>query len=258
MPSPDDDVVAGNAAYWEALAPHRQGEPIDFFRDGGSALTDAELAVAGDVAGRRVLQLACAVGDEAISFARLGADVTAVDLAPSHLATGRAKAAALGLSIDFIERDMMRLDELTGFDVIFISAGGICWVPDIDAWAADLSRRLLPGGVLVINEHHPLWEVLSVAGLGRLDVTSDYLSPARDGYPDPLKAPTVTREQNFDTVAPRSFVWSIGRVVSALVRAGLVIRMLVEEADEDLYPGLGSTAARLPATYLLVAARPEH
>ncbi|GAB2579535.1 class I SAM-dependent methyltransferase [Kribbella endophytica] len=247
------EVVARNRQYWEALAPRRLGESVEFFRAGGSVLNEHELAAVGDVRGRRVLQLACSVGDEALTFAGLGTDVVAVDLAPTHLATGRAKAEALGLSVDFREQDMMGLEaELTGFDLIFISWGGICWVPDLKGWAADLASRLAPGGVLVISEHHPVWEVLTVTAPMR--VTGDYFTPARDGYPDPLKAPQITRELG-TPLASRSYVWNLGAVTTAVLAAGLTVRSLEEFAAPEMYAGLGDQAGQLPATYLLTAVR---
>jgi SAM-dependent methyltransferase len=247
------EIVDRNRRYWETLAPRRPGESVEFFQAGGTALNADELAAVGDVRGRRVLQLACSVGDEALTFARLGADVVAVDLAPTHLATGRAKAEALGLSVDFREQDMMALDpELTGFDVIFISWGGICWVPDLTRWAADLAARLAPGGVLVISEHHPLWEVLTAAAPMR--VTGDYFTPTRDGYADPLKAPQITLELT-TPLSSRSYVWNLGAVTTAVLAAGLTVRSLEEFAAPEMYADLGDQAGHLPATYLLTATR---
>jgi len=128
--------VSQNREYWETLAPHRLGEPVQFFLDRGSALTPDEITAVGDVHGRRVLQLACSMGDEALTFAQRGAEVTAVGIAAAHLATGRAKAEALGLDVTFVEQDMMKLDaQITGFDVVYISWGGLCWAPSITDWA---------------------------------------------------------------------------------------------------------------------------
>ncbi|GAA2804597.1 hypothetical protein GCM10010522_22730 [Kribbella solani] len=80
------------------------------------------MAAAGELRGRRVLHLACSVGDEALSFALHGAEVTAVDIAHPHLATGRSKAEALAVNVNFIRQDMMTLDpEVTGFDLIYRS-----------------------------------------------------------------------------------------------------------------------------------------
>jgi len=47
--------------------------PIEFFTSGGIALKEEELSLIGDIKGKRVLQLTCSVGDEVISFAKLGA-----------------------------------------------------------------------------------------------------------------------------------------------------------------------------------------
>lgn len=252
----DAEVIGQNKRYWELLAPHRHGEPLEFFRSGGSALSDAELAAIGDVTGRRVLQLAGSIGDEGLTFAQRGADVTVVDIAPSHLTTGRAKAEALDLSVTFVEHDMMTLDaELTGFDIVYISTGGVCWAPDISAWAHLVADRLNPGGLVVIQEHHPLWEVLTVRERGTLAVSGDYFNAARSGYDDPSKAPQVTRQLGVPDVPHQSYVWGIGIVVSALIDAGFTIRTLQELAEPDMYEHLGEQASSLPATYLLTATR---
>ena len=56
----------------------------------------------------------------------------------------------------------MTLDPaITGFDIIYISWGGVCWAPNINDWARLVAGRLNPGGLLVVSEHHPLWEVLA-------------------------------------------------------------------------------------------------
>ncbi|MFC7625033.1 class I SAM-dependent methyltransferase [Microlunatus sp. GCM10028923] len=252
------EITSRNRAYWEAIAAGRTGEPVEFFRAGGCALEDRELAAIGDVTGQRTLHLACSVGDEDLSLARLGAaEVVGVDISPTHLATGRAKAAELGLRVDLREGDLTALDPaLTGFDLVLISGGGLCWVPELEPWAATVAERLVPGGRLVISEHHPLWEVLTVRGTGQLAVTSDYLDPHRPGYHDPRKAPRVTWGRTEPLPDHTSFVWSLGRVVTALLGAGLVIRSLEEYAQPELYDGLGPAADALPACYLLVAGRP--
>ncbi|WP_152361428.1 class I SAM-dependent methyltransferase [Microlunatus speluncae] len=251
-------VTRQNRVYWEAIAAGRLGEPVEFFRAGGCALSDDELAATGDPAGLRVLHLACSIGDECLSFAQLGAvRVVGVDISPTHLATGRAKAETLGVDVDLREGDLTALDpELTGFDLIFISGGGICWVPDLDAWSRTVAERLAAGGRVVISEHHPLWEVLTVAGPNQLTVTGDYLDPTRRGYSDSAKAPQVTLGMTDPLPPHTSFVWSLGQVVTALLGAGLIIRALREVAQPELYQGLGPAAGALPAAYLLVAERP--
>lgn len=256
MSDPVESVVNQNRAYWERLASHRMGQPAAFFLEGSSALTEDELAALGDVSGRRVLHLACSTGDESVTFAQRGADVTGVDIAPSHLATARSKSAAVGVPVTFLEQDMMSLDPaLTGFDLIYISWGGLCWVPSMTDWTRLVAGRLRPGGMVAISEHHPIWEVLSVVGDGSTAVSSDYFGQGRDGYADPAKAPRITQLIGGGDLPHRSFVWSLGAVVTAVVRAGLTVRSLQEFPDSDMYAGLGRTASYLPATYLLTATR---
>lgn len=72
---------------------------------------------------------------------------------------------------------------------------------------------------------------------------------------DPLKAPQITQRLEVPTASPRSFVWSIGAVVSAVLGAGLTLRSLQELAEVEMYEGLGDRAADLPATYLTTATR---
>ena len=107
----------------------------------------------------------------------------------------------------------------------------------------------------MISEHHPLWEVLTVREEGVLVVNGDYFGVGRDGYADPLKAPQITQRLGTPDIPHRSFVWSIGRVVTAVLDAGLTLRSLQEFPEAEMYPGLGSQAGSIPATYVLTARR---
>src|SRR5262245_53243242 len=125
------DITESNRSSWNAIHAARPGEPASFFAAGGSVLEDFEVAAAGSVAGRRVLQLACSCGDQALSWALLGASVTAVDISEVAISMARAKSSAAGVPVDFRRADMLDLPpDLTGFDLIYLSWGAICWVPD--------------------------------------------------------------------------------------------------------------------------------
>lgn len=249
------DAIRENADYWENLAPHRHGVSVDYFRAGQSTLSDAELSVLGDVAGKRVLQVAASVGDEAISLAQLGAASIAIDIAPSHVRTGRAKAESLGVSVDFRTADMTALpDDLRALDVIYISWGGLCWVPDLQAWVRDMADRLAQEGRLVIAEHHPLWEVLSVTGRQELSPTRSYFDPSWTGPWDLSKQPQVVAEHNFNPLPHTSYIWNLGQVVTAMIGAGLEITALQEFGDDDMYPQLAASR-HLPSIYVASGTR---
>ncbi len=248
-------IIQANRESWNAIAPARHGAPPDFYLGGGTALEPVETELAGDVSGKVVLQLACSTGDEVISWAQRGAIACGIDISEIHIEKARAKAAAVGLTCDLRVADMFDLPpDLTDLDLVYISWGGICWAPDIGAWVRAVADRLKPGGVVLISEHHPMWEVLSVAGENSLTVRTDYFQAGSIASTwDPSKAPVGGRDRDAPTL--RSFVWSLGSVVTALLGAGFRIDALHERPDAESYEGLGAASTAIPATYHIKATR---
>ncbi|MFI5710261.1 class I SAM-dependent methyltransferase [Kribbella sp. NPDC051620] len=257
MSSPLEQVTEANRASWNQIAAARQGQPAEFFRAGGLALEDFELALAGDVRGRRVLQLACSCGDEVLSWSALGATAIGVDISEVALAIARQKSTDAGIRADFRRADMYDLPpDLVDLDLIYFSWGAICWAPDLTRLANILATRLRPGGSVLLAEHHPLWEVLAVRGDNHLAVTGDYFGRTTPrAETDDAKLPTGAR----GTTAPpafNAFVWPASDVVMALLNAGLRLDSFTESPAPDIYNGLGPAATRLPAYYVIKATKP--
>ena len=251
------EIVRRNARRWEAMAKHRPGMTVEEHRTGESALKPEELVLLGDLRGKRVLHLACSVCDEGITMATLGATVVGVDISRTHLRMGQAKVDALGVDVTLRLGDMMNLGaDLRDFDLVYISTGGICWVPDLDDWLIGVKSVLKPDGRLLISEHHPFWEVMGVTGVGQLTVQSDYFG-TRD-LPvsrDPSKSAIGTAETADDENALQSFVWGIGTVVTALIRHDFQIVTLLELPKDEMFRGLGDAADCVPAVYRLMGKR---
>jgi SAM-dependent methyltransferase len=244
-----------NRISWNAIAPHRPPQPPQFFLDGGATLDDFEPDLLPDLPGSRMLHLACANGNDSVSWARRGASVTGVDI--SHVAIETANALARETAADarFVTADMYELpSELRDFDVIYASWGVVCWLPDLDRWARIIVDRLRPGGSFLLCEHHPIWEVLGVRSDG-VAVTVDYFgrnSPTVQTY-DQAKRPTgSTPETPFD-----AFVWPVSDVVMSIMRAGLHIDQFFEAAVPEMYDGLTDGADRLPAVYVIKATKSQ-
>lgn len=252
-----DEIIRGNAESWNAIAVHRNGETPEYFRNGGTALEPIEIELAGDVTGKEVLHLACSTGDEVIGWSMRGATAHGIDISPVHIKKARRKAAAVGVSCDLRVGDMFELPvDYPAFDLIYISWGGICWAPDINAWTQIVAQALKPGGAVLISEHHPLWEILSVKGANSLSVRDDYFqNGAIAAHRDATKAPIGAR--NPDAPPLQSFVWSLGSIVSALLAAGLRIDALHERPADEMYSALGPASSALPAVYYLKASRPR-
>lgn len=253
---PYAEIVASNARRWEAMARYRTGMTLEEHRAGESALEPDELELLGDLHGKHILHLACSVCDEGITMTRLGATVMGIDIAETHIRTGREKAAAFGVDLDLRVGNMMALDpDLGPFDLVYIGGGGICWVPDLDDWLVGVRKVLKPGGRLCISDHHPIWETLGVTGERQLNVLRDYFEQrALPELDDPSKGPIGKAQTRDHEDELQSFLWGIGTVVSALLRNDFRIVALTEVTDPPMYRGLGEAADCLPAVYRLIGA----
>jgi 2-polyprenyl-6-hydroxyphenyl methylase/3-demethylubiquinone-9 3-methyltransferase len=102
--------------------------------------------------GARVLDVGCGGGLLAEALARAGADVTAIDLAPSMIDTARMHAMESNLAIDYrVESAESMAQAHSGkFDVITCMEM-LEHVPDPGATLATLARLVRPGGNLFLS-----------------------------------------------------------------------------------------------------------
>jgi SAM-dependent methyltransferase len=103
---------------------------------------------AGIGAGQRVLDVAAGTGNASIPAAQAGADVVASDLTPELFEAGRARAAAAGVELEWVEADAHDLPfEDESFDTV-ISSIGVMFAPFHQTAADELVRVCRPGGTI--------------------------------------------------------------------------------------------------------------
>lgn len=101
--------------------------------------------------GSRLLDAGCGSGQFAVAFARLGCQVTGVDLAPAMIERARARAAAAGVEIAWRIGDIARLPEpLAVYDAIHARVV-LQFLQDPVAALRELRRVLKPGGRLLAS-----------------------------------------------------------------------------------------------------------
>lgn len=221
-----DERIAANRRVWDEWARiNQESELYDAaaFKAGQTSLKSVELEEVGPVAGKSLLHLQCHFGQDTLSWARLGAKVTGVDLSPEAIRRAQALAAELKLDARFICSDVLALDALGAeqFDIVFVSYGALIWLPDLESWAATVAKHLKPGGMLHLVEFHPAIGMLDEEAKGieasyfRGDARA-YQSSA--SYAGGAHAPMTSYEWQF----------TIADVVTALLRAGLTLRSLRE------------------------------
>jgi len=188
------------------------------FKNGKGSLNPVELKQVGDVQGKSLLHLQCHFGQDTLSWARLGAAVTGVDLSAVAIEQANLLKQSLGLKADFIESDVVQFgrDNTQQFDIVFTSYGVLCWLSSLFDWAQTVSRSLKPGGEFHIVEFHPFNDLLS-------------------GYPYfPNSEPDIEEEgtytENCDGTTSTVVTWShsVSEVISALIGAGLTIESFSE------------------------------
>jgi len=110
---------------------------------------------AGLRAGQRVLDVACGSGNAALAAARRGCRLTGLDYAPSLLERARARAAAEGVEVEWVEGDAEALPFPDGsFDAV-LSVVGVMFAPDQERAARELVRVCRPGGTIALISWSP-------------------------------------------------------------------------------------------------------
>ena len=171
-PAPESDEVAiqENLDSWDAMAHmHAQGSGAEFYRieqwlAGECKLGPWEVEELGDVNGRSLLHMQCHIGTDTLSWARRGAIVTGLDFSENAILEARRFAEVLGIDdARFVHATVANAAEaLDGeqFDIIYTGRGALCWLPDLEEWAAVCARLVKSGGVLYLEETTPFVNTL--------------------------------------------------------------------------------------------------
>ncbi|MEZ5470353.1 MAG: class I SAM-dependent methyltransferase [Marinicella sp.] len=176
------------------------------------------------VSGKQLLHLQCHFGLDSLSLARMGAQVTGVDISDQAIAKAQLLQQQTQLDATFVCQDVYTFGKQSKqlYDIVYTSYGAICWLPDLNLWAQIIAKQLKTGGQFYMAEFHPI-----------LDLLAGY-SYFHQQKPDISSEGTYT--ENCDGSEHQFAVWShpISDVISALINAGLLIEK-VEEFDYSPY-----------------------
>src|SRR5262249_43878454 len=153
----------------------------DTMRESAEALVQ-RLAITN---GMKVLDFGCGDGTTALPEAKLGADVTGVDIAANLVEAGNRRAAEQGLTnLKFQEGDATNLEQLPdkSFDLV-VSIFGVMFAPKPFEVAKEMVRVTRPGGRIVMGNWIPN-DPTFVAQL--LKISSNYTPPPPEGFVSPM------------------------------------------------------------------------
>jgi ubiquinone/menaquinone biosynthesis C-methylase UbiE len=171
--------VNPNKALWE------KGDFTEiaaFMRESGESLVKS----IGIKPSMRVLDLGCGDGTTAVPMARLGAEVTGIDIARNLVDAGNTRAAALGLTnLKFQEGDACNLQGVAdrSFDLT-ISIFGAMFAPKPFDVAKEMVRVTKPGGRIVMGNWIPNDPTSFVSQL--LKISASFMPPPPEGFVSPM------------------------------------------------------------------------
>lgn len=255
MPSATTAPKKAIRAGWDAMAESYQADSdisLDDVHYAPFAPGERHYNLLGEVAGLRVLELACGGAQNAVALVKRGANVTAVDFSPNQLRHALTNRRRTGTRFDIAAGDMERprMFRDVSFDLI-LSCFGWEFIPDLRGCVAECARLLRPKGRLLICAVHPLTAFDWLNGRGLL--VTDYFNPPVEVWDDPVP----------DGYEPAlTFFRTIEELVGAVADAGLSVERLIEPCPT---PGVESPYAgrywadhrerleRVPFTVVLVA-----
>ncbi len=271
------EAYAWNKAAWdERVSAHWDSAMYrahaDALRQGKPPLDEDLTQLAGDVHGKSLIHLQCHMGMETLGWALLGARSVGVDFAPNAIDKANTLRDELALDTRFICANVYDTrDHLDGeaFDIVFVSIGSLCWLPDMSRWARLVASLLNPGGMLLLNDVHPV-----VNMLGDHDhppgfaVTYPYLGDERlvlDDDENSYAAQDTVFQNNTMAEWPHTF----GTIITELVNAGLQITSMhesarcvwpafkvMEETSPFRWDFPGKWRGKLPVEFTLTARKP--
>jgi SAM-dependent methyltransferase len=174
---------------------------------------------AGISPGVSILDVGCGTGVVAITAARLGARVDAIDLTPQLLEHARENARIAQVDIEFLEADVEQLPFRDGkFDAV-VSQFAHMFAPRPEVATREMLRVLRPGGTIAFSTWPP--ELL----VGRtMQLASRYAPP-----PPPGVAPPI--------------IWGDPQIVTQ--RLGSAVTDIVFDRDSILVPALSPQHFRM-------------
>lgn len=228
-----------------------------------------EIEALGDVEGKTLVHLQCHFGMDTLQWARAGATVTGLDFSPAAIdeAISLAERAGLSARASFVCANVYDAPRaLAGkrYDIVYVSLGALCWLPNVAAWGAVVSDLLASGGTLYLHDGHPLTSCFDDDGER---IVYGYFEEPEEPF---VSDSPSTYTDGEELGATRTYEWnhSLGEIVAALVGSGLVVDSLTEH-DWSLFqrfPWLEETASgllvtpkgrpRIPLSFTLLAHAP--
>ncbi|MFW5720859.1 MAG: class I SAM-dependent methyltransferase [Bacteroidota bacterium] len=195
---------------------------INRFKKGENSLKNLDLNLLGDVRGKNVLHLQSYFGLDTISLSKMGAIATGIDFCNNAIDLANKLNEELNTSAEFINANVYELEKLNlpKFDIVYMSYGAICWLPDLNKLWQQITKFLKPNGIFILVDFHPLAISFDLFKEERIkhsyfESIENPIKIQRKGTYADINAPIETIEYNWNH--------SIDEILNAFIQNGLII-----------------------------------
>jgi len=226
-------------------SPAGQELPTDVVTYGTDVPREDSLKLLGNVDGKRVLDLGCGAGHNALALARQGAKVIGVDESADQIADARAACEREGLKVELHHAPLAELAFVRADTIdAVLSAFGLASVDDVDRVFRQVHRVLRPEHPIVLSLPHPAFAVID---------PDDPERRVHRSYWDTAPLPSASEDGPADV--PRT----LGSLFTSFGRANFRVDTVLEPQPtrtDHHTKGWSDAMAFLPAT-LIVRARKQ-
>ncbi|MCP4229377.1 MAG: class I SAM-dependent methyltransferase [bacterium] len=251
----------GNAETWAKHVAEGWDITRDYYQ------IPAFLELVGDISGLRILDAGCGDGTNTRTFARLGGDLTGIDLSEKMIRFAREHEQDEPLGVNYFigsYSDLDRFDDAE-FDTV-LSTMALMDGPDFDGTMREFYRVLRPGGKMAFSILHPVFTcgdrmewVHDEDGAATGLVISDYFT--RKQYVAKWGFSAHPNADDIEHFEIPHFPRILSQYVNGVCGAGFMLEAIAEpRPGEEMvrkFPEFGKLRKHASFLFLLKATKPE-
>lgn len=266
----DQDYIEANRQAWNEVAPvhaeHNMERLLARVRDPNvSSMDDRERTFFANVniQGKAVAQLCCNNGRELLEVKKLGAGrCVGFDIASGFVEQARQLSQASGLACEFVCANVLDIaSDITSdygatFDIVYITIGALCWIPDLEALFEIINRLLKPGGCMFLYDQHPFLNVFEVDDPEGVLPTAQLTYFTTEPHPD-TNGLDYYGNTDYGASVNYWYAHKLSDVIGGCLRHGLEIQSFEEypHCISMVFDHFEKLPIQLPLCYTLVATK---
>ncbi len=262
----DKEYIEANRQAWNEVAPIHAKHNMDRLlasvqQPGVSRMDEVKRSFFDqvDIRGKAVVQLCCNNGIELIEVKKLGAGrCVGFDLALGFIEQAQQLSRASSYTCEFVCMNVLESpsDYDAAFDIVYITIGALCWIPDLEALFAIVNRLLTPSGYVLIYDMHPFLNVFEVDDPEGVLPTAQLTYFDKGPHPD-TNGLDYYGNTDYGASVHYWYAHKLSDVIGTCLRHGLAIERFEEYPHDisNVFKHFEKLPVQLPLCYMLVAAK---